>query len=132
MLIETDDFCCWHINNIQTTNPPKTKRGSVSHATSTSARNRHGSVHKTVLITIIVRALLIANRVKHDLNSVHCSFVIGNLWILSRAEKSLFEVWVGVCVCVWGGSLHREAIGPSQLFVLDGKPTKAHADHRKE
>ena len=141
MLIETDDFCCWHINTIQTTNPPKTKRGSISHATSASAQNRHGSIHKTDLISIIVRPQLIANRVKHDLNSVHCSFVIWNLWIVSRAEKSLFGVGVGVCVGVgggwWGGgagagSIQREVTGPSQLFVLEGKPTKAHADHRNE
>ena len=106
MLIETDDFCCWHINTIQTTNPPKTKRGSISHATSTSAQNRHGSIHKTDLISIIVRPQLIANRVKHDLNSVHCSFVIWNLWILSRAEKSPFGVGVGVCV--WEGGFPSE------------------------
>ena len=128
MLIETDDFCYWNINTIQTTNPPKTKRGSVSHATSTSARNRQGSVHKTDLISVIVRALLIANRIKHDLNSVHCSFVIWNLWILSRAEKSPFGVGVGVCV--WeGGSLQREATGPSQLFMSDGKLSPQKQEH---
>ena len=135
MLIETDDFCYWNINTIQTTNPPKTKRGSVSHATSTSARNRQGSVHKTDLISVIVRALLIANRIKHDLNSVHCSFVIWNLWILSRAEKSPFGVGVGVCVWEGGFPSERGDWSESALYVRwEVKPTKAgaHVDHRKE
>ena len=96
-------------------------------STSTSARNRHGPIHKTDLITIIVRALLIANRVKHDLNSVHCSFVIWHLCILSRAEKSPFGVGEGVFPS------ERGDWSESALCVRwEVKPTKAHVDRRNE